>query len=55
MSVLQVLKDSGVFEHTWRELDLWLDHLACLEPSDQEPIIQFLDRVSPSVYMFHSG
>ncbi|XP_041920011.1 nucleolar pre-ribosomal-associated protein 1 isoform X1 [Alosa sapidissima] len=45
MLVLKVLKDSGVFEHTWRELELWLDRLACLEPSHQEPVIQFLDRV----------
>lgn len=41
----QVLKDSGVFEHTWRELELWLDHVASLEPANQEPVIQLLDKV----------
>ncbi|KAL2096575.1 hypothetical protein ACEWY4_008723 [Coilia grayii] len=45
MLVLKVLKDSGVFEHTWRELELWLDHVACLDPAHQEPVIQLLDRV----------
>uniref|UniRef100_A0AAR2KM73 Nucleolar pre-ribosomal-associated protein 1 C-terminal domain-containing protein n=1 Tax=Pygocentrus nattereri TaxID=42514 RepID=A0AAR2KM73_PYGNA len=43
--VLKVLKDSGVFEHTWRELELWVDHLLPLEPSQQEEAIQFLDQV----------
>ncbi|XP_063062000.1 nucleolar pre-ribosomal-associated protein 1 [Engraulis encrasicolus] len=45
MLVLKVLKDSGVFEHTWRELELWLDHVASLEPANQEPVIQLLDKV----------
>ncbi|XP_036418285.1 nucleolar pre-ribosomal-associated protein 1 isoform X2 [Colossoma macropomum] len=43
--VLKVLRDSGVFEHTWRELELWVDHLLPLEPSQQEEAIQFLDQV----------
>uniref|UniRef100_A0A667XRF8 URB1 ribosome biogenesis homolog n=1 Tax=Myripristis murdjan TaxID=586833 RepID=A0A667XRF8_9TELE len=46
MLVLKVLKDSGAFEYTWAELELWLNHLARLEPSQQETVIQFLERVS---------
>ncbi|XP_067306200.1 nucleolar pre-ribosomal-associated protein 1 isoform X2 [Pseudorasbora parva] len=45
MLVLKVLRDSGVFEHTWKELELWLDHLARLEASHQETVVQFLDHV----------
>uniref|UniRef100_A0A673CDV0 URB1 ribosome biogenesis homolog n=1 Tax=Sphaeramia orbicularis TaxID=375764 RepID=A0A673CDV0_9TELE len=45
MLVLKVLKDSGVFQYTWNELELWLDRLASLEPSQQETVIQFLERV----------
>ncbi|XP_073674485.1 nucleolar pre-ribosomal-associated protein 1 [Garra rufa] len=54
--VLKVLRDSGVFEHTWKELELWLDHLARLDPSQQETVVQFLDHVlmrvvcNPHVY-----
>ncbi|XP_056613383.1 nucleolar pre-ribosomal-associated protein 1 [Triplophysa dalaica] len=44
MLVLKVLRDSGVFEHTWKELDLWLDHLVRFDPSQQETVIQFLDH-----------
>ncbi|CAK6968909.1 nucleolar pre-ribosomal-associated protein 1 [Scomber scombrus] len=45
MLVLKVLKDSGVFEYTWSELELWLDQLARVDPSQQETVIQFLERV----------
>ncbi|KAM9318532.1 nucleolar pre-ribosomal-associated protein 1 [Pholidichthys leucotaenia] len=45
MLVLKVLKDTGVFEHTWTELKLWLDQLARLAPNQQETVIQFLERV----------
>ncbi|XP_066555925.1 nucleolar pre-ribosomal-associated protein 1 [Amia ocellicauda] len=45
MLVLKVLRDTGVFEHTWPELGLWLDHLALLPQSEQETVIQFLERV----------
>uniref|UniRef100_A0A3B4FUG2 URB1 ribosome biogenesis homolog n=1 Tax=Pundamilia nyererei TaxID=303518 RepID=A0A3B4FUG2_9CICH len=45
MLVLKVLKDTGVFEHTWTELELWLEQLARLEPNQQETVIQFLERV----------
>ncbi|KAJ8391476.1 hypothetical protein AAFF_G00089500 [Aldrovandia affinis] len=43
--VLKVLRDSGVFEYTWKELELWLSHLANLLPAQQEAVIQFLERV----------
>uniref|UniRef100_A0A8C9ZT80 URB1 ribosome biogenesis homolog n=1 Tax=Sander lucioperca TaxID=283035 RepID=A0A8C9ZT80_SANLU len=45
MLVLKVLKDSGVFEYTWTELELWLDQLARVEPHQQDTVIQFLERV----------
>uniref|UniRef100_A0A8C4IF92 Nucleolar pre-ribosomal-associated protein 1 n=1 Tax=Dicentrarchus labrax TaxID=13489 RepID=A0A8C4IF92_DICLA len=45
MLVLKVLKDSGVFEYTWTELELWLDQLARVEANQQETVIQFLERV----------
>ncbi|KAJ8368561.1 hypothetical protein SKAU_G00085890 [Synaphobranchus kaupii] len=57
MLVLKVLRDSGVFEYTWQELELWLSHLAGLLPSQQEAVIHFLERVlvrlvsSPYTYM----
>ncbi|XP_030633813.1 nucleolar pre-ribosomal-associated protein 1 [Chanos chanos] len=45
MLVLKVLRDSGVFEHTWKELELWLNGLVGLESDQQETVIQFLDQV----------
>uniref|UniRef100_A0A3Q2ZY75 URB1 ribosome biogenesis homolog n=1 Tax=Kryptolebias marmoratus TaxID=37003 RepID=A0A3Q2ZY75_KRYMA len=42
---IQVLKDTGVFEYTLPELELWLEQLARLEPNQQETVIQFLERV----------
>nr|XP_020468810.1 nucleolar pre-ribosomal-associated protein 1 isoform X2 [Monopterus albus] len=45
MLVLKVLKDSGVFEYTWTELELWLNQLARVEQSQQETVIQFMERV----------
>ncbi|XP_051962696.1 nucleolar pre-ribosomal-associated protein 1 isoform X2 [Xyrauchen texanus] len=45
MLVLKVLRDSGVFEHTWKELELWLDHLTHLDQLQQETVIHFLDHV----------
>uniref|UniRef100_A0A665V070 URB1 ribosome biogenesis homolog n=1 Tax=Echeneis naucrates TaxID=173247 RepID=A0A665V070_ECHNA len=45
MLVLKVLKDSGVFEYTSNELELWLDQLAKVEPNEQETVIQFLEKV----------
>ncbi|KAM4742564.1 nucleolar pre-ribosomal-associated protein 1 [Anableps anableps] len=43
--VLKVLRDTGVFEYTFTELDLWLDQLARIKPDQQETVIQFLERV----------
>ncbi|XP_068174249.1 nucleolar pre-ribosomal-associated protein 1 [Antennarius striatus] len=45
MLVLKVLKDSGVFEYNRTELELWLDQLTRVQPSQQEAVIQFLERV----------
>ncbi|XP_042342998.1 nucleolar pre-ribosomal-associated protein 1 [Plectropomus leopardus] len=45
MLVLKVLKDSGVFEYTWTELELWLDQLARVQTNQQETVIQFMERV----------
>ncbi|KAL4647749.1 nucleolar pre-ribosomal-associated protein 1 [Arapaima gigas] len=45
MLVLKVLKDSGVFEYTWQELELWLTHLDRVPSTQQEPVVQFLERV----------
>ncbi|XP_066508287.1 nucleolar pre-ribosomal-associated protein 1-like isoform X1 [Hoplias malabaricus] len=55
--LLKVLRDSGVFEHTWSELEMWVDHLLSLESSHQETVLLFLDQVlmkvvnNPYVYM----
>uniref|UniRef100_A0A1A7XHS4 URB1 ribosome biogenesis 1 homolog n=3 Tax=Iconisemion striatum TaxID=60296 RepID=A0A1A7XHS4_9TELE len=40
-----VLKDTGMFEYTLNELELWLDQLVRLEPNQQETVIRFLERV----------
>ena len=40
-----MLKDSGVFEYNWTELNLWLDQLTRVEPQHQETVILFLERV----------
>ncbi|XP_068601520.1 nucleolar pre-ribosomal-associated protein 1 [Brachionichthys hirsutus] len=45
MLVLKVLKDSGVFEYSRAELELWLDQLARVHPEQRETVIQFLERV----------
>lgn len=42
----QILQDTGVFEHTWRELELWLEHLDSTQEEERETVIQFLERVS---------
>ncbi|XP_023817454.1 nucleolar pre-ribosomal-associated protein 1 [Oryzias latipes] len=43
--VVKVLQDTGVFEHTWMELELWLNQLDRVKPNQQETVIQFLERV----------
>ncbi|KAM8854605.1 nucleolar pre-ribosomal-associated protein 1 isoform 2-T2 [Synchiropus picturatus] len=45
MLVVKVLKDRGVFEYTWTELELWLDQLSRVDPNQQEEVIKFLERV----------
>ncbi|OBS79585.1 hypothetical protein A6R68_22213 [Neotoma lepida] len=42
----QILRDTGVFEHTWKELELWLEHLDSTAEEHKEMVIQFLERVS---------
>ncbi|XP_072525451.1 nucleolar pre-ribosomal-associated protein 1 isoform X2 [Salminus brasiliensis] len=57
MLILKVLRDCSVFEHTSRELELWVDHLLSSEPLQQEQVIQFLDQVlmrvmcNPYIYL----
>ncbi|XP_066226445.1 nucleolar pre-ribosomal-associated protein 1 isoform X1 [Saccopteryx leptura] len=43
--IMKVLRDTGVFEHTWRELELWLEHLDSTMQDSREAVIQFLERV----------
>uniref|UniRef100_A0A8C8SFU0 URB1 ribosome biogenesis homolog n=1 Tax=Pelusios castaneus TaxID=367368 RepID=A0A8C8SFU0_9SAUR len=43
--IIKVLHDSGVFEHTWKELVLWLDHLENTIEDKKEAVIQFLERI----------
>lgn len=42
----QVLRDSGVFEYTWKELSIWLEHLDNTKEDQKEAVIQFLERVT---------
>ncbi|XP_053772612.1 nucleolar pre-ribosomal-associated protein 1 isoform X2 [Desmodus rotundus] len=54
--IIKILRDTGVFEHTWKELELWLEHLEDTGDDGQETVIQFLERVlltlvaNPHVY-----
>ncbi|KAL6089113.1 hypothetical protein STEG23_008301 [Scotinomys teguina] len=43
--IMKILQDTGVFEHTWRELELWLEHLDSTADEHKETIIQFLERI----------
>ncbi|XP_023681933.2 nucleolar pre-ribosomal-associated protein 1 isoform X1 [Paramormyrops kingsleyae] len=43
--ILKVLRDSGMFEYTWRELELWLVHLDRLPRPQQEAVVRFLETV----------
>ncbi|XP_046732396.1 LOW QUALITY PROTEIN: nucleolar pre-ribosomal-associated protein 1 [Silurus meridionalis] len=45
MLIIKVLRESGAFEHNWKELELWLNQLVLLQPSQQETVIHFLDLV----------
>ncbi|XP_061483804.1 nucleolar pre-ribosomal-associated protein 1 isoform X3 [Rhineura floridana] len=43
--IIKVLHDSGVFEYTWKELELWLEHLDNTAEVKKEAVIQFLERI----------
>ncbi|XP_054829571.1 nucleolar pre-ribosomal-associated protein 1 [Eublepharis macularius] len=43
--IIKVLHDSGVFEYTWKELELWFEHLENTAEAKKEAVIQFLERV----------
>ncbi|XP_054569412.1 nucleolar pre-ribosomal-associated protein 1 [Eptesicus fuscus] len=43
--IMKILRDTGVFEHTWRELELWLEHLHDPAERRREAVLQFLERV----------
>ncbi|KAM3934667.1 nucleolar pre-ribosomal-associated protein 1 [Leptodactylus fuscus] len=42
--VIKILRDSGVFEHTWTELEMWLRRLDKVQESSQEGVIHFLEQ-----------
>ncbi|KAJ7418039.1 URB1 ribosome biogenesis 1 [Willisornis vidua] len=44
--IIKVLRDSGVFEYTWKELSVWLEHLDNTKEDQKEAVIQFLERVT---------
>lgn len=39
-----------MFEHTWRELELWLEHLDSTAEEHKETVIQFLERVRAQLH-----
>ncbi|NWS71444.1 NPA1P protein, partial [Crotophaga sulcirostris] len=43
--IIKVLRDSGVFEYTWKELSVWLEHLNNTKEDKKEAVIQFLERI----------
>ncbi|GAB0178161.1 nucleolar pre-ribosomal-associated protein 1 [Grus japonensis] len=43
--IIKVLRDSGVFEYTWKELSVWLEHLDNTKEDRKEAVIQFLERI----------
>ncbi|XP_013359577.1 PREDICTED: nucleolar pre-ribosomal-associated protein 1 isoform X2 [Chinchilla lanigera] len=43
--IMKILQDTGVFEYTWKELELWLEHLDHTSEDSRETVIQFLERV----------
>ncbi|KAM4047236.1 nucleolar pre-ribosomal-associated protein 1 isoform 2-T2 [Anomaloglossus baeobatrachus] len=44
MLVIKILRDSGVFEHTWAELEIWLRRLDKVQQGSQEAVIHFLEQ-----------
>lgn len=49
--IMKILRDTGVFEHTWRELELWLEHLDSTAEERKEAVIQFLERILLTLVM----
>ncbi|XP_078088951.1 nucleolar pre-ribosomal-associated protein 1 isoform X2 [Mustelus asterias] len=43
--IIKVLKESGIFEYTWKELEMWMKGLWSVSESEQESVILFLERV----------
>eukprot|EP00062_Callorhinchus_milii_P017802 gi/632970596/ref/XP_007901740.1/ PREDICTED: nucleolar pre-ribosomal-associated protein 1 [Callorhinchus milii] len=43
--IIKLLKDSGIFEHTWKELELWLQCLRSVSETEQETVVLFLERI----------
>ncbi|KAM4795619.1 nucleolar pre-ribosomal-associated protein 1 [Rhinophrynus dorsalis] len=43
--IIKVLRDSGVFDYTWKELDVWIRSLDKVEKKSKEAVIQFLERI----------
>ncbi|MEE6468037.1 hypothetical protein FKM82_008146 [Ascaphus truei] len=43
--IIKVLRDSGVFEYTWKELDHWLTSLDKVTEHAKETVIPFLERI----------
>ncbi|XP_030057993.1 nucleolar pre-ribosomal-associated protein 1 isoform X2 [Microcaecilia unicolor] len=43
--IIKILRDSGVFEYTWQELGIWLDHLDKCAEDTKEAAVQFLEKV----------
>ncbi|XP_072369540.1 nucleolar pre-ribosomal-associated protein 1 [Scyliorhinus torazame] len=43
--IMKVLKETGIFEYTWKELEIWMKGLWSVSKSKQENVILFLERV----------
>ncbi|XP_010606935.1 nucleolar pre-ribosomal-associated protein 1 isoform X3 [Fukomys damarensis] len=43
--IMKILRDTGVFEYTWKELELWLEHLDDTSEDSRDTVIRFLERV----------
>ncbi|XP_007493354.2 nucleolar pre-ribosomal-associated protein 1 isoform X1 [Monodelphis domestica] len=43
--IMKILRDTGVFEYTWKELELWLEQLDNITEEGKEVVIQFLECV----------
>ncbi|XP_078416304.1 nucleolar pre-ribosomal-associated protein 1 isoform X1 [Cetorhinus maximus] len=42
--IIKVLRESGIFEYTWKELEMWMEGLWSVSESEQESVILFLER-----------